>query len=100
MRIKTDLQDFKKNLANLNEHETGDFINDDGLICCGKCGKPKQFRAGKYRDGKTPSVLMFKEDDLLPCLCDCDKDDRAAMPAADGLNLFRVEGPGHQRGFC
>lgn len=78
--IKTNMQALKQNLANLNEHETGDFVNDDGLICCGKCGKPKQFRAGKYRDGKTPRAFMFN-DDLIPCLCDCDKDDAAAQEA-------------------
>lgn len=80
IKTKTDTQALKQNLANLNEHETGDFVNDDGLICCGKCGKPKQFRAGKYRDGKIPKVLMFG-DDLIPCLCDCNKDDRAAQEA-------------------
>lgn len=80
IETKTDAQAFKQNLANINEHETGDFVNDDGLICCGKCGKPKQFKAGKYRDGKTQSAFMFN-DDLIPCLCDCDKNDRAAQEA-------------------
>ena len=80
IKTKTDTQALKQNLANLNEHETGDFVNDDGLICCGKCGKPKQFRAGKYRSGKISKVLMFG-DDLIPCLCDCNKDDRAAQEA-------------------
>ena len=42
--------------------EEGDFLRD-GLLHCGKCGKPKQCRVMLHGTAKTPQVVG--------CCCDC-----------------------------
>lgn len=48
----------------LNE---GDFINDDGLLICGRCGEPKQF----YGDLFTGDTVKIN----CPCKCDRERDE-------------------------
>lgn len=46
--------------AEANKPETGDYIGDDGLLVCGKCGTPKQTIVELW--GKTRTVA---------CMCKC-----------------------------
>lgn len=46
--------------AETNKAETGDYIGDDGLLVCGKCGTPKQTIVELW--GKTRTVA---------CMCKC-----------------------------
>ena len=47
--------------------EQGDFYNEDGLLCCHKCGTPKQCR-----------VTVFDTERIVPCICKCEADRKAA----------------------
>lgn len=44
-------------------YEQGDFFNDDDLLCCHKCGTPKQCR-----------VSFLGDERVVPCLCKCAAD--------------------------
>ena len=56
------------NIGNVEHVEAaeGDYIDDDGYLCCGVCGKHKEFRRN----------LPFRETTLVvPCMCDCEKEE-------------------------
>lgn len=49
----------------------GDFINEDGLLICGKCRTPKQYRLDMFGYPKT-----------VMCLCKCEQEKRDAEERA------------------
>lgn len=46
--------------------EQGDFYNEDGLLCCHKCGTPKQCR-----------IRVFDAERVVSCICKCEADRKA-----------------------
>lgn len=58
------IQSAFANIGNVDHVEAaeGDYIADDGYLCCGVCGKHKEFRRN----------FPFREKTfVVPCLCDC-----------------------------
>ena len=49
-----------------NEIERGDYKDEEGLICCGVCGRRKQFRM------EMPEFGISK---IVPCICKCQADE-------------------------
>lgn len=47
--------------------EQGDFYNEDGLLCCHKCGTPKQCR-----------IRVFDTERVVSCICKCEAERKAA----------------------
>lgn len=76
------------NIGNVEHVEAaeGDYIDDDGYLCCGVCGKHKEFRRN----------LPFRETTLVvPCMCDCGKaelerQEREAQQRKDALTVQQL----------
>ena len=71
-----------------NAEVPGDFVDDDGLLCCGRCHTPKQSR----------KALMGKEV-IVGCMCDCseakwkqEKMDKEKQDEADRIMRQRNTG--------
>lgn len=47
--------------------EQGDFYNDEGLLCCHKCGTPKQCK-----------IRVFDKERIVSCICKCEAERKAA----------------------
>ncbi|MCM1507005.1 MAG: ATP-binding protein [Ruminococcus flavefaciens] len=47
---------------NMTSHDN-DFINDDGLLCCGVCGTPKQVK-----------ICILGKYDIKNCICKCEQE--------------------------
>lgn len=62
MRMENLIKTLAQRSAALAVPEEGDFVRD-GLLHCGKCGKPKQCRVMLHEETKTPEVVG--------CCCDC-----------------------------
>lgn len=76
--IETMARNSKKN----SHHNEGDYLNEDGLLTCGKCHAPKQCRFVAKWDGKekTPSVP-----------CDCERELKEAAEQARHAQDMRIE---------
>ena len=48
----------------------GDFYNDEGLLCCHKCGTPKQCK-----------IKVFDNERVVSCICKCEAERKAAEQA-------------------
>lgn len=63
------------------EAAEGDYIAEDGYLCCGVCGKHKEFRR----------QLPFREKPfVVPCLCDCGKAEVARQEQEAKLKADRL----------
>lgn len=62
-----DFHDALIEIAKTKSHPTmqpGDYIDQDGLLVCGKCGRHKQVR-----------VKIFENEKIINCACDCEIDE-------------------------
>lgn len=59
------IEQINKNAAKHIKSENGDYLNDDGLLMCGKCNTPKQKKISLFGQIKTPY-----------CLCRCETEKR------------------------
>lgn len=60
MSIAETFKGIEQRAANVAHWEQGDFFNDDGLLCCHKCGTPKQTK-----------IFLFDKERIVACLCKC-----------------------------
>lgn len=65
-----------------NHYEEGDYLNEDGLLMCGKCHTPKQCRFTATWDGKEKKPYT---------LCDCARARRDAEEQARQAQNLRIE---------
>lgn len=65
-----------------NHYEKGDYLNEDGLLMCGKCHTPKQYRFIATWDGK-------EKKPYTPC--DCARAHRDAEEQARQAQNLRIE---------
>lgn len=65
-----------------NHYEEGDYLNEDGLLMCGKCHTPKQCRFIATWDGKEKKPYT---------LCDCARALRDAEEQARQAQNLRIE---------
>lgn len=65
-----------------SHHEEGDYLNEDGLLMCGKCHTPKQCRFIATWDGKEKKPYT---------LCDCARERRDAEEQARQAQDLRTE---------
>lgn len=65
-----------------NPYEEGDYINEDGLLTCGKCHTPKQYRFTATWDGK-------EKKPYTPCACARER--RNAEEQARQAQNLRIE---------
>lgn len=81
--METNLIETMTQEASRDSHyEEGDYLNEDGLLMCGKCHTPKQCRFTATWDGKEkkPSIL-----------CDCARERRDAEAQARQTQNLRIE---------
>lgn len=81
--MKTNLIEAMTREASRNSHyKKGDYLNEDGLLMCGKCHTPKQCRFIATWDGKEkkPSIP-----------CDCARERRNAEDQARQAQNLRIE---------
>lgn len=76
--LDTMIRNSKEN----SQHNEGDYLNEDGLLMCGKCHTPKQCRFTAKWDGreKTPYVP-----------CDCERELKEAAEQARRVQDMRIE---------
>ena len=61
--METNILETMAQEASRNSHyEEGDYLNEDGLLTCGKCHTPKQCRFIATWDGK-------EKEPYTPCAC-------------------------------
>lgn len=65
-----------------NHYEEGDYLNEDGLLTCGKCHTPKQYRFIAKWDGKEKTPYTP---------CDCERELRDAETQARQAQNLRIE---------
>ena len=65
MDITQFVSDLAAKAAAANPQSEGDYIGDDGLLYCGKCRTPKQFRL----KGTLASAI---DGGVMNCLCHCE----------------------------
>lgn len=69
--------------ASRNSHyEEGDYLNEDGLLTCGKCHTPKQYRFTATWDGKEKTPYTP---------CDCARERRDAEEQARQAQNLRIK---------
>lgn len=78
--MKTTFEDYKQNVKNIYETET-EFVNDDGILCCKYCGRPKEFKPGWLRiaeksGDKYANGSWYWEQDRWPTFCGCDMSEK------------------------
>lgn len=75
------IQSAFANIGNVDHVEAaeGDYVSDDGYLCCGVCKKHKEYRGN----------LPFREKPfVVPCLCDCG---RAALEREEREHRLQQE---------
>lgn len=81
--METNLIETMTRNANQDSHyEEGDYLNEDGLLMCGKCHTPKQCRFVATWDGK-------EKKPYTPC--DCARERRDAEEQARQAQNLRIE---------
>ena len=70
------------NASQDSHYEEGDYLNEDGLLMCGKCHTPKQYRFIATWDGKEKKPYT---------LCDCARARRDAEEQARQAQNLRIE---------
>ena len=81
--METNLIENMVRKASQNSHyEEGDYINEDGLLMCGKCHTPKQCRFTATWDGK-------EKKPYTPC--DCERERQDAKKRAQQAQTLRIE---------
>nr|DAI70422.1 MAG TPA: Replicative helicase [Caudoviricetes sp.] len=81
--MKTSLiKTMTRNASQDNHREKGDYLNEDGLLMCGKCHTPKQCRFTATWDGKEKNPYT---------LCDCERERRYAEEQARQTQNLRIE---------
>lgn len=70
------------NASQDSHYEEGDYLNEDGLLTCGKCHTPKQYRFIATWDGKEKKPYT---------LCDCARARRDAEEQARQAQNLRIE---------
>ncbi|MCD7891866.1 MAG: hypothetical protein LUG26_09095 [Ruminococcus sp.] len=60
--FRTLSENAEKNL--IENQNADDFVSDDGLLYCGKCGTPKQFRMPER-------FRQFGIPEIVGCTCAC-----------------------------
>lgn len=76
--IETMTQEASRNI----HYEEGDYLNEDGLLTCGKCHTPKQYRFTATWDGKEKKPYT---------LCHCARERRDAEEQARQAQNLRIE---------
>lgn len=81
--METNLIENMARKASQNSHyEEGDYLNEDGLLMCGKCHTPKQCRFTATWDGK-------EKKPYTPC--DCERERRDAEERTRQAQNLRIE---------
>lgn len=81
--METNILETMAREASQNSHyEKGDYLNEDGLLICGKCHTPKQCRFTAKWDGK-------EKKPYTPC--DCERERREAEEQARQTQNLRIE---------
>lgn len=76
------IETMTRNASQDNHYEEGDYLNEDGLLTCGKCHTPKQCRFTATWDGK-------EKKPYTPC--DCTRARRNAEEQARQAQNLRIE---------
>lgn len=76
------IETMTRNASQDNHYEEGDYLNEDGLLICGKCHTPKQCRFTATWDGKEKKPYT---------LCDCARAHRDAEEQARQAQNLRIE---------
>lgn len=76
------IENMTREASRDSHYEEGDYLNEDGLLMCGKCHTPKQCRFIAKWDGteKTPYTL-----------CDCARERQAAEEQVRQAQNLRIE---------
>lgn len=65
MSMKEVVDNLAARAAAASHYEQGDYFDNDGLLCCHKCGTPKECK-----------ITVFEENKIVPCLCKCAQEER------------------------
>lgn len=76
------LENMTREASRDNHYEEGDYLNEDGLLMCGKCHTAKQCRFVATWDGK-------EKKPYTPCDCECER--REAEKQARQAQNLRIE---------
>lgn len=76
------LENMARAASRDSHHEKGDYLNEDGLLMCGKCHTPKQCRFTAAWDGK-------EKKPYTPCACTLER--RNAEEQARQVQNLRIE---------
>lgn len=76
------IESMVRNASQDSRYEEGDYLNEDGLLMCGKCHTPKQCRFVAKWDGKEKKPYT---------LCDCARERRDAEEQARQAQDLRIE---------
>lgn len=76
------IETMTRNASQDSHYEEGDYLNEDGLLICGKCHTPKQCRFIATWDGKEKKPYT---------LCDCARARRDAEEQARQAQNLRIE---------
>lgn len=76
------IEDMAREASRDNHYEEGDYINEDGLLTCGKCRTPKQCRFISSWDGKEKTPYT---------LCACARERKEAVEQARQAQNLRIE---------
>ena len=76
------IETMTRNASQYSHYEEGDYLNEDGLLTCGKCHTPKQCRFTATWDGK-------EKKPYTPC--DCTRARRDAEEQARQAQNLRIE---------
>lgn len=76
------LENMAREASRANHSEKGDYLNEDGLLMCGKCHTPKQCRFTASWDGKEKTPYTP---------CDCARERHDAEEQARQAQNLRIE---------
>ncbi|MGN0680142.1 MAG: ATP-binding protein [Oscillospiraceae bacterium] len=90
--ISENISNIAANTAAANPPQEGDYIGSDGLLYCGKCHTPKQYRL----EGALATAV---EGGVMGCMCDCEAEAYQAEKERERAELEKLnrELTAHQR---